>query len=495
MAAPTGYGPSSRYGKDFGSRWNRLCFDGDEKNYELWETKFLAHLRLLDLKNTILSEPPDADMDDADEDTSKNEEAYAVLIQLLDDKSLSLVMRDAADDGRKALQILRDHYAGKGKPRVISLYTELTSLQKGVNESVTDYIIRTETAITALRNAGETLSDSLLTAMVLKGLPDTFKPFSVHVTQSDEKITFAEFKTKLRSYESTEKFGASSSGEDSVMKVKGRDNWAAKITCFKCGQKGHKAAECASTGERREKRQWCSLCKNATHKDAQCRRRKRDEAKQAVDEEDHTFAFKVHEPVSTVNAKGLMVDSGATKHIITDIEKFEEFDPSFKPQRHILELADGARTSGIALKKGTAKVRIRNSEGRDVNVNLMEALYVPSFSQDVFSVTAATGQGATVIFKEGQNRLIHKDGMDNGFVYTPVTIFEDNQGAIALSKNPVCRQRCKHIDIKYHFVRAILGDGKIIICYCPTDGMVADIFTKPVTKVRMDAFVIFLFGI
>jgi len=60
------------------------------------------------------------------------------LIQFLDDQSLSLVMREAANDGRKALQILRDYYQGKGKPHIISLYTELTSLQKSDSESVTD---------------------------------------------------------------------------------------------------------------------------------------------------------------------------------------------------------------------------------------------------------------------------------------------------------------------------------------------------------------------
>ena len=421
-AAPTGYGPR----KDLGSRWNRLCFDGDEKNYELWEIKFLGHLRLQGLKSTILNEPVYEDVEESEEDRAaraaedadKNEEVYAELIQLLDDKSLSLVMRDAADDGRKALKILRDHYAGKGKPRVISLYTELTSLQIGASETITDYIIRAETAITALRNAEETLSDGLLIAMILKGLPESFKPFAIHVTQSDEKITFAEFKTKLRSFESTEKFGANS-GDDSVMKVKGKDYNVKLLACFNCGQKGHRARECTATGHREQSR-WCSFCKSSTHKDANCRRRggRRDDVKQAVDEEDHgdhhTFAFKVGQVDSdsggVLKQRGLMVDTGATSHIVTDEGKFQSFDEQFEPRKHVLELADGVRASGIALKRGAAKVWLRDNTGREVETELTGALYVPSFPQDIFSVRAATSKGATVVFKEGQNKLIHKNG-------------------------------------------------------------------------------------
>lgn len=407
MEHATGYGPR----RDVGSRWNRLCFDGDERNYELWETKFLGYLRLLGLKAAILDEPGESEEEDKDLD-EKNEVAYAELIQVLDDRSLSLVMRDARDDGRKALEILREHYAGKGKPRVISLYTELTSLQKTPSESVTDYMIRAETAITALRNAEETLSDGLLIAMVLKGLPESFKPFAIHVTHSDKAMTFSEFKAKLRSYESTEKATCS---EDNVMKAnnwkKERDN--AEIICYNCEKKGHIARECYTKAERKEQKekQWCAYCKSSTHKDSDCRRRKKITAKHVTDVEDHSFAFKAKDCGNQgLKQRGLMVDTGATSHIITDIQRFKSFDETFTPGRHFMELADGTRTSGVALKRGDVEVYLQDSEGRKVKATLEGALYIPSYPQDIFSVQAATAKGASVTFKKGCNQLIHKNG-------------------------------------------------------------------------------------
>ena len=84
--------------------------------------------------------------------------------------------------------------------------------------------------------------------------------------------------------------------------------------------------------------------------------------------------------------------------------------------------------------------------------------------------------------------------LDDQNTYKCVTVFEDNQGAIALSKNPVNRQRSKHIDIRYHFVHDILQEGKIDIKYCPTEHMVADVLTKATNKFRIQKFKKFLFG-
>ena len=183
----TGYRPSHRNG-----RWDTLYFEGDENRYEHWEVKMLAYMKLKKLKKYIL--PTDGDTTAANPD--KNEEAFAELIQFLDDTSLSPVIRDARDDGKKALEILHEHYAGSGKPIIISLYTQLTSLQKKYMETITEYIICAESAATALRSAGEVVLDGLLIAMVLKGLPKEYKAFFVVVTQNEKTQTFQKFKVR-----------------------------------------------------------------------------------------------------------------------------------------------------------------------------------------------------------------------------------------------------------------------------------------------------------
>lgn len=65
----------------------------------------------------------------------------------------------------------------------------------------------------------------------------------------------------------------------------------------------------------------------------------------------------------------------------------------------------------------------------------------------------------------------------------PTIIYEDNQGAIAMSENPVHRQRTKHIDVKYNFVRERVEALEIKLLYIPTAEQLADMLTKPLAKI------------
>ena len=62
------------------------------------------------------------------------------------------------------------------------------------------------------------------------------------------------------------------------------------------------------------------------------------------------------------------------------------------------------------------------------------------------------------------------------------TIKCDNQGCIALAKNPKHHSCTKHIDMKHHFIREAIEDKVIELEYCPTEEMVADVLTKALAR-------------
>ncbi len=81
------------------------------------------------------------------------------------------------------------------------------------------------------------------------------------------------------------------------------------------------------------------------------------------------------------------------------------------------------------------------------------------------------------------------------YKYTQTVVYEDNQETVALARNPVSRQRCKHVDIKHHFIRSIVNKGKVTMVYCTTEEMVAGVMTKPVTRLKLKKFAGIMFGV
>jgi len=57
-----------------------------------------------------------------------------------------------------------------------------------------------------------------------------------------------------------------------------------------------------------------------------------------------------------------------------------------------------------------------------------------------------------------------------------------------LENNPVYHSRTKHVDIQFHFVRENMQANDIALMYCNTSEIVADIFTKPLGKIKFELF-------
>ena len=125
-----------------------------------------------------------------------------------------------------------------------------------------------------------------------------------------------------------------------------------------------------------------------------------------------------------------------------------------------------SRTGYVFMLNGAA-VSWKSQRQQTVALSTAEAEYM--------ALTAATQEAMFL------KQLLHEIHQDSG---SPVTIHEDNQSCIALSKNSMTTGRSKHMDVRYHFCREKVESGDIEVQYCATENMLADVLTKPLVSAR-----------
>ena len=389
----TGYGPSRR----------PPMFSGAREEYETWEMRFMAHLTIVGLKRHI--EPPAQDASEQDRavDSTRNDRIFCELVEAMDSKSLSLIMYDAKGDGRKALQILNDYYRGTGQPQKMALYTQLCNLSMSESETITEYLVRAERLTANLRAAKETIADALVIAMIMKGLPSSFNTLVVLVTQSEKVHTLQTFKTAVTNFVANEELKKPES--EVVMKVQShKKNFHEKKkqskpghgSCYICKDPSHMARTCPSG------KPYCLHCKIGGHTTKACRKKDNSTGSTSVKNvsstNEDTFAF-ICKDTSSFHSVEVMVDTGATAHIIKDKELIKEFIGAV-PENHTIELADGKRVHGIVEGRVIASVPAMDLKGTVREMTLNDALYIPSFGHNIMSINAAVKRGATAVFMD-----------------------------------------------------------------------------------------------
>ncbi|GJU63673.1 retrovirus-related pol polyprotein from transposon TNT 1-94 [Tanacetum coccineum] len=75
---------------------------------------------------------------------------------------------------------------------------------------------------------------------------------------------------------------------------------------------------------------------------------------------------------------------------------------------------------------------------------------------------------------------------DYGLGFNKIPMYCDNKSAIALCCNNVQHSRSKHIDIRFHFIKEHVENGVIELYFVNTEYQLADIFTKPLARERIE---------
>ena len=134
------------------------------------------------------------------------------------------------------------------------------------------------------------------------------------------------------------------------------------------------------------------------------------------EEQDKSFFFKCGVFCgsfrSNNDSDSLLIDSGATSHIVSDSKAFISFDRDYDSTDHYVELADGSRTNGLIKGKGKVTFDVLDSRGTIRNITLTDALYIPSYNLNIFSVKKAADHGAKFTISEKGCSMIASNGVD-----------------------------------------------------------------------------------
>nr|GEY05693.1 retrovirus-related Pol polyprotein from transposon TNT 1-94 [Tanacetum cinerariifolium] len=79
--------------------------------------------------------------------------------------------------------------------------------------------------------------------------------------------------------------------------------------------------------------------------------------------------------------------------------------------------------------------------------------------------------------------------LDYGFTFNKIPLYCDNKSAIALCCNNVQHSKAKHIDIRYHFIKEQVEDEIVELYFVWTEYQLANIFTKPLPRQRLNFWI------
>jgi hypothetical protein len=134
-------------------------------------------------------------------------------------------------------------------------------------------------------------------------------------------------------------------------------------------------------------------------------------------------------------------------------------------------VSDRKSTLGCCFSLGSIMISWKSRKQSDIALNTMEAEYIVACSASCEAIWLC--KLLTALFDLEMEET---------------TILCDNQSCINMTENLVFHDKSKHIEIRYHYICDMVQRGAIKLQYVSMDEQVADVLTKPLSRIKFENF-------
>lgn len=298
---------------------------------------------------------------------------------------------------REAWLLLEQAFEPKSRVRILQLKKQAYSMRLSASESMGAYINRVRSLADKLAEVGEEVKDTELAYLMLSGLPSEYDGLmTILANLDDDRFTFAEVKKVLlteydrRNEKSHEK--AIETGKEAYniqAKQNGMSHRAAhssqkrrrnRVTCFKCGKKGHYARDCDDNANSH---------KMASLQEKPCPNR-------SGNSEKNIFLLTLSDHIPDT---AWLSDNGATQHVC----RFREWFVNYReiPPEKVLS-ANEKEPENTLQAVGIGDIHMRLYVGNKTNdVVFRDVLYIPNCRRNLLSTSRVEDKGKSVFITHG----------------------------------------------------------------------------------------------
>lgn len=183
----------------------------------------------------------------------------------------------------------------------------------------------------------------------------------------------------------------------------------------------------------------------------------------------------------------------ASKHVLRYLRGTSSYSLAFirgvatSPSPSLVGYADSAYANSSGKRSTSGHIFMLNESPVSWSSRKQSVVAQSTTESEYISLSEAVKQAIWIrhfLFSVNKQRVYH--GNDESS--TPILLFEDNQGAIRLTENPIDHPKTKHIAVRYHAIRDGVSRGEICVRYKQTSEMIADGLTKAANRTVLEKF-------